>query len=73
MWTLAKSNINLADQAIEDYTDAMLRKLNIIDVFYQRGISKYKVGDKKSALDDLTRYVSIVKSNAEAYYIKGLA
>jgi tetratricopeptide (TPR) repeat protein len=69
---IAKSNINLADQAIEDYTDAMLRKLNIIDVFYQRGISKYKVGDKKGALDDLTRYVSIVKSNAEAYYIKGL-
>ena len=50
----------------------MLRKLNIIDVFYQRGVSKYKVGDKKGALEDLTRFVSIVKSNAEAYYIKGL-
>ena len=69
---IAKSNINLADEAIEDYTDAMLRKLNIIDVFYQRGISKYKVGDKKGAFEDLTRYVSIVKSNPEAYYIKGL-
>ena len=69
---IAKSNIELSEQAIEDFTDAMLRKLNIIDVFYQRGMSKYKVGDKKGALDDLTRYVSIVKSNAEAYYIKGL-
>jgi tetratricopeptide (TPR) repeat protein len=69
---IAKSNIELSEQAIEDFTDAMLRKLNIIDVFYQRGMSKYKVGDKKGSLDDLTRYVSIVKSNAEAYYIKGL-
>jgi tetratricopeptide (TPR) repeat protein len=69
---IAKSNINLTDQAIEDYTDAMLRKLNIIDVFYQRGISKIKAGDKSGALNDLTRYVSIVKSNAEAYYQKGL-
>ena len=39
---IAKSNINLTDEAIEDYTDAMLRKLSIIDVFYQRGISKIK-------------------------------
>jgi tetratricopeptide (TPR) repeat protein len=69
---IAKSNINLADEAIEDYTDAMLRKLNIVDVFYQRGISKLKVGDKSGALNDLTRYVSIVKSNAEAFYYKGL-
>ena len=69
---LAKSNINLTDQAIEDYTDAMLRKLNIIDVFYQRGISKYKVGDKTGALNDLTRYVSVEKSNDEAFYYKGL-
>ena len=69
---LAKSNINLTDEAIEDYTDAMLRKLNIIDVFYQRGISKYKVGDKTGALNDLTRYVSVEKSNPEAFYYKGL-
>jgi tetratricopeptide (TPR) repeat protein len=69
---LAKSYINLTDEAIEDYTDAMLRKLNIIDVFYQRGISKYKVGDKTGALNDLTRYVSVEKSNAEAFYYKGL-
>ena len=69
---IAKSNINLTDEAIEDYTDAMLRKLNIVDVFYQRGISKIKVGDKKGALNDLIRYISIEKSNAEAFYYKGL-
>ena len=69
---IAKSNINLTDEAIEDYTDAMLRKLNIIDVFYQRGISKFKIGDKTGAMTDLTRYVSISKNNAEAFYYKGL-
>jgi len=69
---IAKSNINLTDEAIEDYTDAMLRKLSIIDVFYQRGISKFKISDKKGSLTDLTRYVSVIKSNAEAFYYIGL-
>ena len=49
-----------------------MRKLNIIDVFYQRGISKFKIGDKTGAMIDLTRYVSISKNNAEAFYYKGL-
>ncbi len=68
----AKNKLNLLNDAIEDYTDAMLQKLNMVDVFYKRGYCKFKLGDKSGALKDFTKYVSIDKHNPEAYYYKGL-
>jgi len=68
----AKNKLNLLNDAIEDYTNAMLQKLNMVDVFYKRGYCKFKLGDKSGALKDFTKYVSIEKHNPEAYYYKGL-
>ena len=69
---IAKEKLILLNDAIEDYTDAMLQKLNIVDVFYKRGYCKFKLGDNNGALKDFTKYVSIDKHNPEAYYYKGL-
>jgi tetratricopeptide (TPR) repeat protein len=69
---MAKNELNLLNDAIEDYTDSMLRKLNKVDVFYKRGYCKYKLGDNSGALKDFAKYVSIDKHNPEVYYYKGL-
>ena len=69
---IAKNKLNLLNDAVEDYTDAMLQKLNIVDVFYKRGNCKFRLGDTSGALKDFTKYVSIDKHNPEAYYYKGL-
>ena len=68
---IAKSNLNLLNDAVEDFTDAILRKLKKAEVFYQRGYTLLKMGDKIGALQDFNKYLMLDKSNPEVYFQRG--
>ena len=64
------------DEAIEDYSDSLLRKPRDRAVLHSRGVAYLRrkgPGDLVRAVDDLSKAIAIDNTISESYYARGLA
>lgn len=60
-------------QAIEDYTQALQIKPNYAEAYFQRGKTRYNLGDTQGAIEDFNQAIKINPNYAEAYGNRGIA
>ena len=64
---------NAYEKAIRHYTEALALKTDDPDIYYNRGLACFSVGEIVQAIADYNKAIELKSDNAKAYYNRGLA
>ncbi|PSF34513.1 hypothetical protein C7H19_18985 [Aphanothece hegewaldii CCALA 016] len=67
-----KKILELAQEALEDFTEAITINHNNVENYYKRGIINYDLGHYQEAFQDLTEVIKFKPNDANNYYKRGI-